>query len=543
MSDPFSDAASARSAAARESSALQRAAIRLATPFIAGNLLQSFVFFVDALMLARVGEAELAAVSITGILLWRSTEIVGCLQIGVAAFVSRRWGEELYGRARRAASHGISLAFLLGLAAALALLPQLKPILRALGAEPDVAGAGAAYAAAVICAFPLNQVLINLAASMRAAGDSRTPFLASIITNITNIVFNYLLIFGHFGFPRLGMLGAGIATAIAITLGAFSLLTAAAVGVRPRRLFAAQRPACPKEVSVEPEQDLPLALPLEGLPGQTEPIPLGPPLPENGEAEREAPAPLPAAAFAPASPPRMRGATPRDADPVFRLTRHGFRLRIPVVTGRILRISAPALLEEALISIGFFAFIRLIAGFGTTALAAHSAVVRIESLSFMIGAGFSVAASTMVGQSLGRRDPRSAVLAFAWCAWFSAVSMATLGIIYALIPEALLSWFSREKDFLSIAIPLLIIVSIEQPLIGAAATLSGGLRGAGDTLSPSLAQLFGNILIRVGGGYFLSVRLGMGVQGVYWATVADWGMRFVVLFSLVLRGRWRRTLV
>ncbi len=157
----------------------------------------------------------------------------------------------------------------------------------------------------------------------------------------------------------------------------------------------------------------------------------------------------------------------------------------------------------------------------------------------MMGVGFAVSASTLVGQALGRRDPRMARRAFWLCALFAMSIMGIIGSVLAAAPGWFLGHFSREREFLGIGIPLLIIAAIEQPMIGATATLSGGLRGAGDTLSPTISQFYGTLGVRVGIGYLLAFHYKMGIQGMYWATVIDWTVRAAILTALVLGGRWK----
>ncbi len=217
-----------------------RPLVRLAVPSIIENLLQSAVYLVDALMLAQVGELELAAVSLTGIFLWRLTEIVACFQKGSSAFVARRWGEGRHDRASRAATHGVALAAVLGLVAVSIVLPFLGWIFRKLGGEERIIPVAVGYATMVLLAFPFTQMFINLSSSVRAAGDTRTPAFATILINACNVLLNYLLIFGHFGFPRLGMQGAGIATGISLFMGWAFLMTMTGRGLRPRSIFHTQ---------------------------------------------------------------------------------------------------------------------------------------------------------------------------------------------------------------------------------------------------------------------------------------------------------------
>ncbi len=502
--------------------------VRLAIPSTIENLLQSFVFLVDAWMLAQVGETELAAVSLTGIFLWRLTEVVGCIQKGSAAFVARRWGEGRHDSARTAVTHGVVLAATLGLLAASAILFLLPAIFSLLGGRGEVINVAVAYTTAVLLAFPFTQMLINLASSFRAAGDTRTPALATILVNILNVILNYILIFGKFGFPALGMLGSGIATGLSLFAGWAFLMSMAARGVRPRSLFLPV--ATPKLDETEKQIEA------GGVSALTHPHLLTPQSPRSpDDAESKA---------ATLSKKSVRILPPKPPLPErFHLTARGLRLYLRDTTSTILRISRPTLVEELIVSVGFLTFFRMIAESGMTALAAHSAVVRIESISYMMGVGFAVAASTMVGQFLGRSDPRNAGRALWLCTAFAMSIMGLLGILFCLFPGVILSRFSEGREFLSIAIPLLIIAAIEQPMLGAATTLSGGLRGAGDTLSPTISQAFGTLGVRVGIGYVLAFPMEMGIQGIYWATVIDWTLRTAILAALIARGRWRRVQV
>jgi len=546
--------------------------VRLAVPSIVESLLQSMVYLIDALMLARVGELELAAVSLTGIFLWRLTEIVGCIQKGTSAFVARRWGEGRFGDARRAATHGVTLAIVLGLTAATFVFPFLGWVFKSLGGEDQVLPVAVGYASMVLLAFPFTQMFINLSSSLRASGDTRTPALATILINICNVFLNYVLIFGKFGFPRLGMVGAGIATGLALFIGWAFLMSMTVRGLHPRSLFHAPYPVYgetddsekaieaggvaaldtmpppPRRVDTHPAGDVrppfkDLRLDDSSPNTRTSPSSDQSDLTDRTDDLRSAPTPK-SASISPGptysalstAPPSARGAGEKG---VFRFVRSGLRLWIPEVTPTVLRVTAPTVVEEIFVSAGFLTFFWMLAQSGTTAMAAHSAVVRIESLSYMLSVGFTVSASTMVGQALGRGDAAMARRVFWLCALFAMTLMGSLGIVFALVPGWLLGWFAKGQGFLDIAVPLLLIASIEQPMMGAAATLSGGLRGAGDTVSPTISQFFGTLGVRVGIGYFLAFHLGLGIQGVYWGTLIDWTVRASILTVFVLRGRWK----
>ncbi|MDX2174853.1 MAG: MATE family efflux transporter [Candidatus Sumerlaeia bacterium] len=457
-----------------------RSAFRLAFPSIVENFFHSAVYMVDAMFLATLGESELAASSFAGMLMWRLNATVASHQYAFGAYIARRWGEGRHALAREAASHAVTLAAVLGMVVVIAMMPLLELVLGLLSGSAEVVPTAYVYIVPILLAFPLQQARVVLSSSLRAAGDTVSPQIATLIVNLVNVFLNWVLIFGNLGAPRLGIMGAGIGTALAIATGALFLFFRARFGIRPRKLFA--------------------------------------------------------------DAPRRAGASQRDSAVVALPTR-GARLWLPSVTPRIARLAGPSLIEEILITIGFLGFFRMITDCGTTAMAAHSAVSAIESLSFNAGAGFAFAAGTLVGQCLGRRDKALALRSMQLCVLFAVVVMGGLGICFAAFPGVFVRAFlppDAGPDFAYTATILLLIVAVEQPVLGATQVLGGSLRGAGDTLSPTIAQIAGTVCVRLGLGYYLAFGLGWGVVGLYWATVVDWTLRTSVLSYLVFRGRWSR---
>jgi putative MATE family efflux protein len=216
-----------------------------------------------------------------------------------------------------------------------------------------------------------------------------------------------------------------------------------------------------------------------------------------------------------------------------------FRTNLEIIR-KILRVSIPNAGEEILMSIGFLGFMGMVARQGTITLAAHTISVRIESLSFMIGVGFSVAAATLVGQSLGQKDVSLARRSFHRSSFLAIISMTTMAIALFTFARQIITIFKPEPEVEVIAYVLLRISAVEQPLLAFVMTYAGGIRGSGDTISPMLTQLVGNVFIRVASSYFLAYHLQMGIIGIYYATVFDWACRSAVIYFLYLRGRWTR---
>jgi len=104
----------------------------------------------------------------------------------------------------------------------------------------------------------------------------------------------------------------------------------------------------------------------------------------------------------------------------------------------------------------------------------------------------------------------------------------------------LLRLFCREADVVELAYALLMVAAVEQPLMAIAMTVSGGLRGAGDTRSPMFSSLFGNLIVRIVATYVLAFPVGLGIYGVALGTIVDWMVRCTILFFGYRSGRWTR---
>jgi Na+-driven multidrug efflux pump len=204
------------------------------------------------------------------------------------------------------------------------------------------------------------------------------------------------------------------------------------------------------------------------------------------------------------------------------------------------RISLPSFAEELIISIGFLVFFSFVTRLGTLALAAHALATRLESLSFMAGVGFSTAAATLVGQALGLPSVPLARLAFRQTTALAVAVMSLVAAALVVAGRPLLSLFCRETDVVELAYLILLIAAVEQPLLGIAMTLSGGLRGAGETVSPMLASLLGNLMVRIGAAYILAFPMGLGIFGIVLGTIVDWLVRCTILYFGYRKEKWAR---
>lgn len=224
-------------------SGLSREIWRLALPAVLQNLFQTMQFFVDTAMIGRFGGEDaspLAAMGVASPLCWTLTVVATITSVGTTAVVSRRIGEGRRGAASRATATALLLALGCGALVVACVLPFRVSVIEwftsRLGEAggPDVSAAAGGYVFWFVLLFPIRSVVVTLESALRGAGESMIPFWGGVITNVTNVLGNTVLIFGLWGAPRLGVEGAGLSTALAVGAELVFLVVALSFSRRTR---------------------------------------------------------------------------------------------------------------------------------------------------------------------------------------------------------------------------------------------------------------------------------------------------------------------
>jgi putative MATE family efflux protein len=206
--------------------------------------------------------------------------------------------------------------------------------------------------------------------------------------------------------------------------------------------------------------------------------------------------------------------------------------------GRILRIAWPSILDSLIQRVGFLTFTSIVASLGTAVVAANQIANTIESLSFLPAWGFSTAASAIVGQALGARNPPIAQLATRRSAVFAVAAMTLAGLAFVAFGDAIAHAFGATDEVLALATLAVQLAALEQPFMALQMIYGGALRGAGDTRSPMIVSLVGVLFFRITAVYLLAIVLKLGLAGVWIGTAIDWAGRSAVMYVLYRRGRW-----
>tara|TARA_R110002051_G_scaffold135133_2_gene208053 strand:- start:202 stop:1572 length:1371 start_codon:yes stop_codon:yes gene_type:complete len=185
----------------------------LAIPVIMGMLGHTFVAFADNIMVGQLGTAELAAVSLGNSFVFIAMSLGIGFSTAITPLVAEADAAGKVSEGKSALKHGLVLCTGLGLAL-FAIILLAKPLMYLMKQPPEVVALAMPYLDLV--AFSLVPLIIFQAFKQFSEGLSQTkyPMYATIIANVVNIFLNYVLIFGNFGFPKMGIVGAAIGTLV-----------------------------------------------------------------------------------------------------------------------------------------------------------------------------------------------------------------------------------------------------------------------------------------------------------------------------------------
>lgn len=186
---------------------------QLAAPVMLGMLGHTFVSFVDNIMVGQLGTAELAAVSLGNSFMFIAMSLGIGFSTAITPLIAESDAEKNFEKGKSTFKHGLFLCTFIGVALFLLVLLA-KPLMYLMKQPVEVVELAIPYLDLV--AFSLIPLIVFQGFKQFSDGLSMTryPMYATIVANILNVVFNYLLIFGKFGFPEMGIVGAAYGTLI-----------------------------------------------------------------------------------------------------------------------------------------------------------------------------------------------------------------------------------------------------------------------------------------------------------------------------------------
>lgn len=209
-----------------DSRSTYRTYINLAIPSVCEMVLISLINMMDTIMVSTIGTDAVAAVGLVGQPRMIMLSVFFALNVGITALVARRRGEDRRDAANAAVRTAVVISIVFSAVLMAVLIPLAGPLMRFAGAE-EGRTLEDATSYFVICgiALPFQALSMALCAAQRGVGNTKLTMEVNITSNLVNILFNWLLINGIGPFPKLGVKGAAIATAIGLIVGfALSLI-------------------------------------------------------------------------------------------------------------------------------------------------------------------------------------------------------------------------------------------------------------------------------------------------------------------------------
>jgi putative MATE family efflux protein len=294
-------------------------------------------------------------------------------------------------------------------------------------------------------------------AALRGAGDSRTAMIYNMVANVVNVILNYLLIYGHFGFPRMEVAGASLATII----GQFVAFLLAMRAIMSGKSYVHLR------------------------------------------------------------------------------FRDGFRPQLEPI-GQIVKIGLPAMIEQLVMRVGMIIYAKTVASLGTVAYATHQVCMNIQAMSFMIGQAFAVSATSLVGQSLGKKRPDMAHLYATRTRRIGMCISVLLGLTFFFFGRVIVGFYSSDTTIIDLGGSIMMLVALTQPLQSSQFILSGALRGAGDTRTTAIISFITVLLVRPGLALLCINVFHLELWGAWIALVADQLVRSGLVLLRYNSGKWKK---
>lgn len=210
----------------------------------------------------------------------------------------------------------------------------------------------------------------------------------------------------------------------------------------------------------------------------------------------------------------------------------------------IFGIGLPASVENVLFNVGKLITQVFIVGLGTASIAGNYVASSVFGLINIPGSALSIAAITMVGQSMGRGDSENAKDVLLYLTKLTSVCLLVISLFTFPFARLLASMYTNADDVISIAAGLIRTAALSMPTFWALSfILPAGLKGAGDGKYTMIVAIFSMWAFRVGFGYLLCIPLGLGVLGVWLGMYIDWVIRGIFFYMRLQRGKWKENVV
>lgn len=435
--------------------------VRIAWPSLVELTLTQLTSMVDLMMVGGLGPWAITAVGLSVQPRFLTMILFQAMNVGATAMVARYRGAGQPKRANQVLRQALLLNFIVALISGFLGYFFSEHMIRFMGAsDAETLAGGTIYLQIQMLTLPIFALTATITATLRGVGHTRIAMTYNMVANLVNVVFNYLLINGHFGFPRWEVAGASLATSLGQIVAFIMALAVVLKGDHYLRLRLKE-------------------------------------------------------GFKP----------------------HWDHLR------NIFNIGVPAMFEQMAMRAGAIIYAKTVASLGTLIFATHQIGMNIQALSFMTGQAFAVAATSLVGQSLGKRRPDMAQSYSNHTRRVGLGISLILGVVFFFFGRQIVSLYTDDPTIIAQGARILKLVALVQPAQSSQFILAGALRGAGDTRATAVVTFLTVLLVRPTLALLLINQFNWGLDGAWIALVADQLLRSGLILLRYRSGKWKTSRV
>jgi putative MATE family efflux protein len=211
----------------------------------------------------------------------------------------------------------------------------------------------------------------------------------------------------------------------------------------------------------------------------------------------------------------------------------------PPLMARMVRMSGSGTFQVLVGSLSWIGLVRITASFGSIAMAGYTIAIRIVLFALLPAWGLGNAAATMVGQSLGAKNPERAERSVWTAARLNVAFLGGMGVLFIAFAPAIISAFTKDAGVAAVAVFGLRTVAAGFPLFAFGMVLTQAFNGSGDTWTPTKINLGVFWAFEIPFAWFLATRGGFGYEGVFVAVLAAYTVLAAVSSVLFRRGKWK----
>ena len=472
---------------------IRKDVIKLAMPILMEQTFLMSLGVVNTIMASRIGQEAVSAIGMVDSIHFIFIAFFSALAVGGTVVVAQLTGLGKTEQANDAAKQALFSGLVISAIVTVILWFSKDLLIRSIysTAEPAVLKNAFLYFNITVLTYPLICLSTIANGVLRGAGDTRTPMKINIIINVVNLILSYTLIYGlNFGGGAVDAGGAANDASTIIASGTATIIANASLGIHIPGMGVKGA-----AIAISIARSLGSLFVLTVLVRGTKQMRLG-----------------------------WFG---------------GFKLNM-FLQKSIFGIGIPSSVESLMFNGGKLITQVFIVGMGTISIASNYIAGSMNSLLLIPGNALCIAATTMVGQAMGRRDTGEAASLMKYMLWLAVAAQVVMGLVTYPITPGIAGLYSQEPQIIRLASQLFRMSLIVSPIAWSwSFLLPSGLKGAGDVKFTMITSVIGMWTFRIVLGYLFAIPMKLGVVGIWLGMYVDWVVRGI-LYGLRLRsGRWK----